>query len=202
MPVSSSRKQQAREKAAKLRAEQERAEKRSQLMFRVGIGALVVVLVGVVVFVALNRDSESPSETIAGLESNSDVTRNHVEGAVDYPNNPPLGGDHAPTWLGRVVGQCGAFAEPVPTENAVHSLEHGAIWITYDPELESDQVSTLEEYAEGESKIIVSPFEGMDTPIAVSGWGNQVKVDDASDERIEQFIDAFEGQGPEPGAQC
>ncbi|MFI6012195.1 DUF3105 domain-containing protein [Streptomyces sp. NPDC051243] len=54
--------------------------------------------------------------------------RNHVQTAVEYPMNPPVGGDHNKAWMtcdGTV------YNKPIANENAVHSLEHGAVWVTY-----------------------------------------------------------------------
>ncbi len=54
----------------------------------------------------------------------------HLEEPVTYTENPPVGGVHNPVWQ-----NCGYYAAPIPNETAVHSLEHGAIWITYQPDL-------------------------------------------------------------------
>ena len=62
----------------------------------------------------------------------------HTEGNVDYAQTPPAGGPHDPVWQ-----NCGFYTEPVRDENAVHSLEHGAVWITYLPSLPQDQVDRL-----------------------------------------------------------
>ena len=49
----------------------------------------------------------------------------HTEGEVDYEQSPPAGGEHNPVWQ-----NCGYYAEPVRDENAVRSLEHGAVWLS------------------------------------------------------------------------
>ena len=118
---------------------------------------------------------------------------------VDYAQTPPAGGDHNAVWL-----NCGVYTEPVPNENAVHDLEHGAVWVTYDPaQVSDDDVAKLEALLPSTYSVL-SPYEDMDTPIAVSAWNAQLKVDSADDERIEQFIRAYwrSTNAPEPNAAC
>jgi hypothetical protein len=118
---------------------------------------------------------------------------------VAYAEHPPVGGVHNPVWQ-----DCGFYAEPVANENAVHSLEHGAVWITYAPDLPQDQVATLRELAERQSHILVSPMEDLPSPMVASAWNRQLALDGADDPRLEEFIRAFRlsPQAPEPGAAC
>ena len=52
-----------------------------------------------------------------------------------------MGGEHFAAWL-----DCGVYDAPVPDEVAVHDLEHGAVWITYDADaLDAEQVAALED---------------------------------------------------------
>jgi hypothetical protein len=87
----------------------------------------------------------------------------------------------------------------------VHSLEHGAVWITYNPDqVSEDDIATLAELAK-ESGRMLSPYEGLDSPISIQSWNHQLKVDSADDERLEQFADFFTYNTeyfPEPGASC
>ncbi|MEE8600246.1 DUF3105 domain-containing protein [Euzebya tangerina] len=134
-------------------------------------------------------------------EGTTDVAaedRTHTEEEVDYPTTPAAGGPHSPVWQ-----NCGFYDEPVGEENAVHSLEHGAVWLTFDPDLADDQVSTLQDLAGG--YVLVSPAdEELPSPVVASAWGKQLTLDGADDPRIEAFIRAFEQgpQTPEPGAVC
>src|SRR5439155_7596819 len=80
-------------------------------------------------------------------------SRNHVAGPVDYPQKPPVGGDHAPVWQ-----NCGLYSQPVPTERAVHSMEHGAVWITYRPGLPKSQVDVLRALARSTPYVLVAPW--------------------------------------------
>jgi hypothetical protein len=129
------------------------------------------------------------------------LTRTHVDGPVDYQVLPPVGGDHNGVWL-NCNGE--VFEQPVPNENAVHSLEHGAVWVTYRPDLPADQVSALAERVQGQDKLFMSPYPELDAPISLQAWGYQLKVDDAGDERIDRFIQAVRvNASPEgPTAPC
>jgi hypothetical protein len=117
---------------------------------------------------------------------------------------PPAGGAHNPVQL-----NCGIYSQAVPNENAVHSLEHGAVWITYEPNLGVSVVGTLQQivlanYVGTQRYLILSPYAGLPSPIVVSAWGAQLRVDQATDPRLAQFIHHFAGggQGGEAGGPC
>lgn len=118
----------------------------------------------------------------------SDESRDHQVGTLEYDATPPAGGDHNGAWQDC---QGAVYTEPIADEHAVHSLEHGAVWITYDPTLPADQVALLEDRVRGQDKTFMSPYADLDTPISLQAWGYQLKVDDAGDDRIDEFIKAL-----------
>jgi hypothetical protein len=126
------------------------------------------------------------------------VAASHTTDPVVYPQTPPVGGPHAPTWQ-----TCTFYDRPVPSEAAAHSLEHGAIWVTYRPDLPADQVDTLAKLARSGPDMLVSRWdEGLPSPVVVSSWGRQLKLQSATDPRLVQFARAFSGQAPEPNGPC
>lgn len=190
---------------AAVRAEQRKNERRRTVLISAIAGTLVVALVGVAGFVLVgaNRDKAArqaqADAEIEGVQSFDGLTFNHVTTTVDYAQTPPAGGDHAAAWL-----NCGVYTEPVPNENAVHSLEHGTVWITYDPTLPADEIAALEAFANNQSYVLVTPFAGMESPITVTAWGYQLAVDAADDPRIPVFIQKYllNPELAEAGAPC
>jgi cytochrome oxidase Cu insertion factor (SCO1/SenC/PrrC family) len=138
-------------------------------------------------------------EPIDGVQTVEGLSNQHVEDDVDYPQTPPLGGDHRPVWL-----NCGRYSTPVPDEHAVHSLEHGAVWITYRPNLPDAQVSALRDLVRDRPKTILSPYPGLPAPVVASAWGRQLHLDAPNDPRLKRFLDTYidAEQAPEPGAAC
>ncbi len=134
-----------------------------------------------------------------GVERFSGIVQGHQQGALTYPQIPPVGGVHNPAWQ-----NCGIYAEPIANENAVHSLEHGAVWITYQPELDAEAIAALQSFVRGRRYVLLSPYEGLPSPVVASAWGVQLAVDSADDPRLAQFLGAYvQGpQTPEPGATC
>ena len=134
-----------------------------------------------------------------GVELHENLSNSHVAGEVDYEMSPPAGGEHSGYWQ-----NCGIYDEPIADENAVHSLEHGAVWITYQPGLPLEEVQRLEELVGTSGHVLLSPYEGQDTAVALTAWGVQLKVDDAADPRVERFLTEYVSgpQTPEPGAPC
>ncbi len=146
-------------------------------------------------------DSSSDDDDVSldGLVSVNGLSQNHVDGTVNYAQSPPLGGDHNPVWQ-----NCGFYDEPIASENGVHSLEHGAVWITYSLDLPKDQVSSIKNKANDKTFILASPYPGLTSPVVISAWGRQLALDSADDPRLDKFIEAFRQgpQTPEPGAVC
>jgi hypothetical protein len=133
-----------------------------------------------------------------GTKSFQNLGYDHVKGSVHYRQIPPVGGDHASIWQ-----NCGFYLEPVREETAVHSMEHGAVWIAYRPGLRAEHVDTLRELA-NKTYVLVSLYPDLPTPVVASAWGKQLRLDSANDPRLKQFVSTFrEGpQTPEPGAPC
>ncbi|GAA3390214.1 DUF3105 domain-containing protein [Cryptosporangium minutisporangium] len=128
------------------------------------------------------------------------LTQNHVGGKVKYETAPPVGGNHNGAWE-----NCNGdvYAKQIPNEHAVHSLEHGAVWVTYNPDLPQAQIDQLAKKVKGKDYMLMSPYPGLDKPISLQAWGFQLKVDSASDKRIDEFITQFRLNATvESGASC
>ncbi|MFI7893711.1 DUF3105 domain-containing protein [Streptomyces sp. CACIS-1.16CA] len=140
---------------------------------------------------------------IDGLKSwdAAKLTRNHVAGTVDYPMKPPVGGDHNPSWM-NCDGD--VYEKAVPDVNAVHALEHGAVWVTYNDKAAGSDVAALAERVRKTPFTLMSPYAGQEGAITLSAWGKQVTVDSADDRRVDQFLTQYVqgAQTPEPGAPC
>jgi hypothetical protein len=184
----------------RVRAPREKAAARpenQQLRTLIILGVIGLSVFGLMLLLYLNI--REPGE-LPGIIRYTSLPRGHDD-AVVFPDTgrPPAGGTHGNNWQ-----NCGVYAEPIETKYALHSLEHGAVWITYQPELSEAQVSQLRSYARGQSHILVSPYPGQTSPVVLSVWGIQLEVSDANDRRISQFISRYQQgpQTPERGASC
>jgi hypothetical protein len=176
------------------------------------IAAAVVVVVFAVVVIGYavsqvnkaNADKITAPGQIAGLATFKYPSgAKHLSTPVTYKESPPVGGDHDPVWA-----DCTGTVYPVDIrhENAVHSMEHGAVWITYNPDTVSKgDVATLAALVKGVSHRLMSPYKGLDSPISLQSWNHQLKVTSVTDKRIKQFADFFtqnDAYYPEIGASC
>ncbi|HWH25575.1 MAG TPA: DUF3105 domain-containing protein [Pseudolysinimonas sp.] len=194
---------QAEQRAAQLAVFKKRqaAQKRNRVI-RITLsiaGALALIaIVAVVIVVNVTPKPPAPTVGIQNVKTWKNLEATHVEGKVKYQMTPPAGGPHNPIWL-----NCGIYSKPVPNENAVHDLEHGAIWITYDPALSAKDVADLRKRVPS-TYAVLSPYPGLGSPVAVSAWGAQLKFDSVDDPRLEDFITKYwkSADAPEPGAPC
>ncbi|GAB2967978.1 DUF3105 domain-containing protein [Streptomyces pseudoechinosporeus] len=184
-----------------------RVRERRHRVFLVTIS--VIVLAWLVGYWALSAHEDGERKAAAARKhvqgervwDADSLTYDHVKGTVDYPMTPPVGGDHDAAWTncdGTV------YSKPVRNENAVHSLEHGAVWVTYNGTATAADIERLADTVARTPYTLMSPVTGQSGPITLSAWGHQLTVDAASDPRVEQFITAYvQGpQTPEPGAPC
>ncbi|MEM7332215.1 MAG: DUF3105 domain-containing protein [Chloroflexota bacterium] len=163
----------------------------------IGAVLLGVVLLGVLLF--LNVRGPAPIE---GVVEFSTRERGHDSDFVylfeDY-ELPPPGGLHNPTWQ-----NCGIYDDPVAPEHVIHSLEHGAVWVAYQPDLPSDQVEALEDAVRDESLALLSPYPNLKSPVVLTAWQVQLELDSGNDRRVERFLNRYQNSEftPERGATC
>jgi hypothetical protein len=134
---------------------------------------------------------------IPGVETFDVASADHTTQSVDYAQDPPAGGPHDPSWQ-----KCMVYDAPVRPENAVHSQEHGAVWITYQPDLPESDRAVLTELAVDQPYVLISPYPGLENPVVASAWGAQLRVDEVNDPRLQAFVERYAGNGPERGATC
>ncbi|MCW6005428.1 DUF3105 domain-containing protein [Micromonospora sp. CPCC 205371] len=185
------------------------------------IGLLVAGAVAVVMLTAcgvggflLYRAYSDSDEAASGSSSGAEIeglidyratnpgalSQNHITSPVAYPMTPPAGGPHFGDWQ-NCVGD--VYTAPIVDGNAVHSLEHGAVWITYKPGLAASDVESLAAKVRGQAYMMMSPYPGQTAPISLQAWGYQLSVDSAGDDRIDEFIRQFRQTATmEPGATC
>jgi hypothetical protein len=130
------------------------------------------------------------------------LQHDHVTNPVQYSVTPPVGGPHDGIWM-----NAGVYTKPIPSDRAVHNLEHGAVWITYRPSVSAATVKRLQTFVGKQSTIAepsvatgqsnryvdLSPWlsDALPAPIVISSWGYQLRVTSASDPRLQQFVDTF-----------
>ncbi|MER6733842.1 DUF3105 domain-containing protein [Streptomyces puniciscabiei] len=201
------------------RAERARERRNRALTIAASVVVVAGLVVGGVVLVNSRSDSKKNSASDSKATGNSGdsghwvtgkdgvrtwsgkLARTHVEAKVSYPMHPPVGGNHNPIWAtcdGTV------YTKPLQDENAVHSLEHGAVWVTYTSKAEKADVDALAAKVKKTPYSLMSPYENQAAPLVLSAWGHQVTVKSASDPEVNKFFAAYvQGpQTPEPGAAC
>lgn len=157
----------------------------------------VLIIAGIVAAASLFAHEEPVSKDLSEVKSYDDLSNAHTDDDIDYPQTPPVGGPHDPEWL-----DCGVYLEPVRDENVVHDLEHGTVWITFQPGLDDDEIEELAGLLPQNG--ILSPYAGQSAPVVVTVWGRQLELTGADDPRLPLFIEEF-GRGvtaPEPNASC
>jgi len=167
---------------------------------------IVLVLIGLtlvtlIVWYFSTQRNTPVTGNIEGLQTFTDVPRGHKEGPLEYDRYPPAGGDHNPRWW-----NAGIYDEQFPVEKAVHTLEHGGVWLSYHPDTAMEEIESLRELVRGRTCTLLAPavYGVQKSKVAAVAWGYALETDDANDPRLNQFIARFERgpEAPEPGATC
>jgi hypothetical protein len=171
----------------------------------ISVTAVVVLLavgvIGYAVYAGASKPSTDPNK-IKGIIHKVFTSGDHKTTTIDYAESPPFGGPHSPVWA-----DCTGTVYPnqIANENAVHDLEHGAVWITYKPGLPADQLDVLTKLVAGQQYMLMTPYAGLKTNVSLQAWGYQLFVDSATDKRVKQFIKDLRlspKNTPELGASC
>ncbi len=161
------------------------------------MAAVALGIVGFAVFYTVKDKSTSWEEQAAGIdgivnfrETEPELVKGsqHQAGAIQYQQSPPVAGPH-----NGVIQNCmgDVYDAPIANEHAVHSLEHGTVWVTYKAGLPAAEVEKLAAKVRGTQKTMLSPVDGMTSNISLQAWGYQLKLDSADDPRIDEFIKAL-----------
>lgn len=165
----------------------------------VALGMIAGAALGAFVPLILLGDRPQASSDVPGVKSFENLSLQHNSGTIDYEQIPPVGGEHNPLWQ-----NAGFYEQQVLEEQAVHTLEHGAVWITYRADLPEDQKEELRRIVESQDCLLASPYPSLPTPIVASAWGKQLRLKSVDDPKLQEFIVAYRKgpQTPEPGAPC
>ena len=144
--------------------------------------------------------------TIRHDELPAGVAAKHVPDnePIVYPIEPPTLGDHRGVWA-----KWGEYSY-LPPQRFVHNLEHGGIVFLYDPCVPDVVVNALRTFARGfagdasgDFRWVMTPYPGLDTPVAVLAWGWAWMSDCVDVDAMTTFIRAHYRQAtedvPHPG---
>ena len=165
----------------------------------VALGMIAGAALGAFVPLILLGDRPQASSDVPGVKSFANLSLQHNYGTIDYEQIPPVGGEHNPLWQ-----NAGFYEQQVLEEQAVHTLEHGAVWITYRADLPEDQKEELRRIVESQDCLLASPYPSLPSPVVASAWGKQLRLKSVDDPKLQEFIVAYRKgpQTPEPGAPC
>lgn len=171
----------------------ERRRQRSSMVWRAG-GVILLVIA-----IAVSYSFYNKKHLLRAVTSTSYPAGMHVAGPIAYKESPPMGGPHNVVWQ-----NCNIYDAPIHNEHAVHSLEHGAVWITYRQDLPADQVQHLQALA-SDDFMLLSPYPGLGHAVVASAWNHQLTFDRADDPALPAFIAEYKNNPattPEFGAAC
>lgn len=175
--------------------------KKQQLYTRVGFAVVGVLIVGLIAYGVQQGLSDRDLNKIpTGTVSYEYQSAQHDDTFDAWTESPPVGGVHNNVWQ-----TCGYYAAPIGKGNAVHSLEHGAIWITYRSDVPQDQIDELKKLADEQSYILISPYQDQASPIVATAWNHQLQLQSADSKDLDRFIRVFKNNRkytPEYGASC
>jgi len=173
--------------------------------------AVILIAVGIIGFAGwkVYDSSKTVSDRVSDISGAKNFRKTdpnmvkpaqHQSGPITYPENPPVAGKHNPDWQ-NCMGD--VYDAPIANEHAVHSMEHGAVWVVYNPaKLNKDQIAALAKKVNGKEYMLMSPMENLDAAVSVQAWGFQLKVNNPADKRIDEFIKATRKNAAVEAAAC
>ena len=182
----------ARREERKAVEAKERQAAATRKRIRVGAGAaLGILIVATAGFFIVQK---AIPEELAGVAQPSNDGRNHVanDETVAYRTASPTSGTHA-----AGAARCGVFDQQLPSEFAVHALEHGSVVIWYQPGLDGAVIDELESMVDSfDDRVVLSPNADLEDAVVATAW-NRLKAYSGADPQIAEFINTYRNRGPE-----
>lgn len=159
----------------------------------IGIGLATVLIMAGGIFLVSKQD-ERLSKPLIGQEIQTSAGHVPEGTSIQYNSNPPAGGQHYP-----VTAHAGFYDKAPAAGFLVHSLEHGAVILWYNPkQLSKYQIEQLKNiFNQTSGKGIMAPRESIDIPVAVSSWGRVLKLKTIDEKQIKAFFETNNNRGPE-----
>jgi hypothetical protein len=176
-------------KLAEARAKQLALRKR-----RIRTGLIVLVGVAVIGTAGFLIADKATASELPGVVKQSNEGRTHVETGitVQYATATPTSGTHS-----EGAPRCGVLSQQLPTELAIHALEHGTVVIWYQPSIADDVVSGLRDIVNRfDNRVILSPNAEMADAVVATAW-LRLKAYGGADPELEEFITTYRERGPE-----
>lgn len=168
---------------------------RLQIWLMRGILVLILLMAGLIGVRAVKEPAK-----IEGVVIYARQARGHDD-SLTFPTSdlPPVGGVHH-----SQIQNCGIYLSPVDPGNSIHSMEHGAIWITYQPGMPEEDIAFLQEKVRNQEYLLLSPYIGQRSLVVLTAWGVQLEINSVHDWRLDKFIARYRlgPNTPERGASC
>lgn len=170
---------------------------------KVFLAVIAVIVTGMFGYVAVKKKDAPPESPRPGIEQ-ADKGQKHVDdGTVPYgESEPPTSGDHS----SPVPWQ--AYNQEIPDMRVIHNLEHGGIYISYRQDLPADQVAKIQAlfskpFSDEKftpTKAVIAPRAANDSPIIMSSWNRNMKLDSFDAEKMKEYYLRNVGKSPEGAA--
>lgn len=164
--------------------------------------ALATFVVGVIAVIIVSKITAPPEPPRPGIEQ-ADHGREHVSSKEYGGDQPPTSGSHANpvAW--------GVYDTEVRDDQVIHNMEHGGIYVSYQPDLPQDQIEKLkkllsEPFSNPEfqpKKIVLAPRAANKSPIELSSWRRSESLASYDQQKIKEYVTRNTGKSPEPFAR-
>lgn len=163
---------------------------------------ITVIVLGFGAVIVTAKTTRPPEPPRPGVEQ-SDHGREHVDSKNYGGDQPPTSGAHANpvSW--------GVYDTEVRDDQLIHNMEHGGIYISYQPSLPKDQVDKLTRLLSAPfanpnfqpTKIVLAPRATNKSPIELSSWRRSETLLAYDQQKIEDYVARNLGKSPEPLAR-
>ncbi len=163
-----------------------------------GVGVAVLALIGWIAWE--NRPVGVSSEGLMGEEVTY-ASSSHVSSRSELqiqPGAPPAGGPH---FVDPLPG--GVYDQPIDDGRVIHSLEHGLIWISYQPGAisEGDLKAITAIASDRKRDIVLSPRPDNKDALVAASWGRRLTLKTDDTKKLKEFISTNLNRSPEPGVR-